>query len=331
MNTLKLNIKRIDTPTIYLDTCILIEFSRLQNEKCTSSYKRELETTFALLKDKMQKKEVLCPLGNQLVEMGVSNARRPAKDFLYHFTNAELIHPCLIRERELDLGYKAFLSKNEVFCLDAADYFRSDYFSGTPFIIHVAPVYNPEKLSELCNSKRQTVSILNNMKATGKREKNFNAQLTAELNAGAAVLLQTIDNLKKSENDFCCYLDMIGPINSRVGITPNTGSLEQISRMTQYYSFLRSEYHHEAPYVWIESVLWAHRMQDNKKICDGDNLDTIWAAAYLPFVDYLITDAAFCELLKSSGLADQYGTKVYSMRDLNEFNEEIDGLVLQEK
>jgi len=68
---------------------------------------------------------------------------------------------------------------------------------------------------------------------------------------------------------------------------------------------------------WIESVLWAHRMQRSNKIERGDNLDTVWAAAYLPFVDYTVTDNAFCELLQNSGLAKQYGTKVYSDKTLS--------------
>ena len=57
-------------------------------------------------------------------------------------------------------------------------------------------------------------------------------------------------------------------------------------------------------------------MQRSNKIVRGDNLDITWAAAYLPFVDYAVTDHAFCELLYSSGLAELYGVKVYSLKTL---------------
>ena len=79
----------------------------------------------------------------------------------------------------------------------------------------------------------------------------------------------------------------------------------------------RRSYHDLLPYIWIRASLWAHLMQRPNRIVRGDNLDVQWAAAYLPFVNFAITDGAFCKLLQESGLADLYGTKVYSLRTLN--------------
>ena len=68
-------------------------------------------------------------------------------------------------------------------------------------------------------------------------------------------------------------------------------------------------------------------MQRSDKIKNGDNLDTIWAAAYLPFVHYAVTDNAFCSLLGSSGLAEHYDTKVFSHKTLRGLLEELERLV----
>lgn len=46
-------------------------------------------------------------------------------------------------------------------------------------------------------------------------------------------------------------------------------------------------------------------------------MDTVWAAAYLPFVDYFVTDNGFCRLLNDSGLAEKYGAKVYSLKSID--------------
>ncbi len=74
----------------------------------------------------------------------------------------------------------------------------------------------------------------------------------------------------------------------------------------------------------IRSVLFAKLIQRPNKVKPSDNLDITWASAYLPFVDYAVTDKAFCDLLKSSGLANQYNTKIYDMISLplllNELN-----------
>lgn len=66
----------------------------------------------------------------------------------------------------------------------------------------------------------------------------------------------------------------------------------------------------------IEARAVQYLMQRSNLIKPGDNLDVEWAAAYLPYVDYAVTDDAFCKLLQSSGLAQQYRTKVYSFKTL---------------
>ena len=72
------------------------------------------------------------------------------------------------------------------------------------------------------------------------------------------------------------------------------------------------------PYIWVGSVLFSHIMQRANKVKQGDNLDIKWASAYLPFVDYAVTDNNFCDLLNQSGLSEQYGTKVFCFKTLDE-------------
>ena len=68
-------------------------------------------------------------------------------------------------------------------------------------------------------------------------------------------------------------------------------------------------------------------MQSADKIVDGDNLDTVWAAAYLPFINYAITDSRFCTLLETTGLTEKYSTNVYSMKTLDEFIGDMETLL----
>ena len=104
-----------------------------------------------------------------------------------------------------------------------------------------------------------------------------------------------------------------------------TGS-ESFELIKKYIDYLCSTYHHKLPINWITSVLFAHLMQRPNKIKHSDKLDITWASAYLPFVDYAITDGKFCDLLNSSGLADLYGTKVYKFKTLCDLVYELDNI-----
>ena len=82
-----------------------------QKGKCCNSYKEEIADIYVVLIDKMKKREILCPLGNQLVEMGISKGREQGRDFLFRFTNAKLLAPSIVEHIQLDIGYLLWVLK----------------------------------------------------------------------------------------------------------------------------------------------------------------------------------------------------------------------------
>ena len=318
----KVSVEKSPIPIVYLDTNILIEMARLEQEKCTDARKDQIERVYHLLSEKMRTGKILCPLGNQLKEMGTSKGRKNGRDFLFRFTNSELLNPAYIESIEMDIGYSAFLSGHDTIRLSTdsiIDHSQDNYC----FRIFATSDYSPDQLQELREKKLKTVAILNEMKAKGRVESGFNDQLSVEQSADAQIFLEILSTSTDSEENFARYLSYIGTINRRVGISPETGEAEQIQKMSQYFCFLNSNYHHNLPIKRITTLLWAKRMQRSNKICDGDHLDTTWAVAYLPFIDYAITDASFCETLYELGIPELYGTKVYSFRSLEQFIQDI--------
>ena len=92
-------------PSIYLDSCVMIEFAKFQRGKCTNKHEREIGELYVVLTSLMHKKQILCPLGNQLQEMGVTKNREKARQFLFRFTNAEMIHPDIVYRKQMQAGY----------------------------------------------------------------------------------------------------------------------------------------------------------------------------------------------------------------------------------
>ena len=318
-----IKVTKSEIPTIYLDTCTMIELSRHKKGICTDAYRQEIGELYDVLTLLMRNRKVHCVLGNQLQEMGISKGRAPSRDFLFGFTNLELQHPYLIEKAQLDLGYRAYTEHCPSLELDIGMITEHDPQPDSQFIIRVAPVYKQEKLQKEKETKLNTVAKLNDMKESGRVEKDYAAQLETEYKADLQVFLHTLEHANDSIASLSSYFDTLRLVYKRAGVPLTASDQERLSAVDTHNHFLLSSYHHKLPYKHIEAVLWATRMQRSDKIKKGDNLDTIWAAAYLPFVHYAVTDNAFCALLQSSGLAEYYGTKVFSHKSLHNLLEDL--------
>lgn len=322
-----IKVTKSEIPTIYLDTCTMIELSRHEKGICTDAYRQEIGELYDVLTLLMRNRKVHCVLGNQLQEMGISKGRAPSRDFLFGFTNLELQHPYLIEKAQLDLGYRAYTEHCPLLELDIGMITGHDPQPDSQFIIRVAPVYKQEKLQKEKEAKLSTVAKLNDMKQNGHIEKDYATQLETEYKADFQVFLHTLEHANDSIESLSLYFDTLRLVYKRAGIPLTASDQERLCAVDTHNHFLLSSYHHKLPYKHIEAVLWATRMQRSDKIKNGDNLDTIWAAAYLPFVHYTVTDNAFCALLQSTGLAEHYGTKVFSHKSLKGLLEELKRLL----
>lgn len=309
-------------PVIYLDTNVMIEFSKCAQDKCTDSHKDEIGRLYDMLRCMMKDGQVFCPLGNQLREMGMSKGRSGAKDFLLRFVNLYFKGPDEIEKYQMKVGYRAFIANENSVKFDE-NAVISDEQKDFPFFIHVAPVYSQDRVQVLKEQKLNTIDSLNKAKENRHDEPDFCSQLKAELLSDFSLFVNAIQHFCDSQEAFERLIEEIGKMQLYTGNAFDVSTSEGRDAICKYMLFLSSELHHALPYKRIESVLWAHRMQQSNKIVQGDPLDIKWASAYLPFVDYAVTDAAFCDLLNSSGLAKECNVKVYSLRTIDKLIEEL--------
>lgn len=310
-------------PVVYLDTCIMLDLLKHKDGIYKNEYTKEIGELYDLLLELMCQKRILCPLGNQMVEMGVSTKRVKERDFLYSFTNAYFQNPYILEQSQLDQGFQAFINEEEIISFDFTLVLEKDVNINSQFKVNVATIYKKDKIDKLKQVKQDTVAMLNEVKEQNRVAANLEDQLERELKADFEVFVYILEHANDSVEAFSLFLDSIIKILRRNNCEANVYNPECVYAVDRHNHFLLSNYHHKLPYVWIQSVLWAHRMQRSNKIKRGDNLDTVWAASYLPFVDYAVTDNEFCTLLQGTGLAQQYGVQVYSMRTINDFIREL--------
>lgn len=324
----KVYIQKNKIPVIYLDSCLIIELSRYEKGKCTDIHIQNIGKLYEVLLSLMRKNRILCPLGNQMCEMGMSQQRKPARDFAYRFTNAKMFEPSAIQNMQFDIGYNAFINNECILYFKAEDIFeRLNSESGNLFRIEIATIYPKDKIDKVKQEKEDLKKKLNTAKRTNQQYLDFDSQLKVELKADYNVFKFLMEKYDNSVESLCVHMDTIKKLYQRTGINIFGASIEErVNVESIYSSFLLSLYHHQLPYVWTGSLLFAHVMQRPDNIINSDCLDITWASAYLPFVDYAITDKKFCALLNQSGLVELYGTKVYDFNSMDKLLEELKAL-----
>lgn len=253
--------------------------------------------------------------------MGLTAHRKPAKDFLLRFTNLDFLHPDCVRSEQLKAGFRTFVNEEESIKIGLDSVYEKD--NSGQFKIHVAPVYNREKANLLRDEKKNIADVLNKMKEQGKIRKKFEDQLIAELEADYIAFADHVKNGLSSEVAFGWFLEEVERFYRVTGCSSNTTTEQFAQDVANYSVFLLSPYHDVLPYIWIRAILWTHLMQRQNKIKESDNLDVQWASAYLPYIDYAVTDKDFCKSLKETGLAEQYQVKVYSLDLLKDLIDEL--------
>lgn len=307
----KITIQKNDIPILYLDTNIMILLAQYEKGEYRGEYPKDIADLYEVLSAAIKENRIICPIGNQLEEMGMSAGRERAKKFLYTFTNAELSIPEKICRLQMKAGYASFSKGQGEICFCCSDVLE-DIFTSDLFKICVAPVYGKEKVECLCDKKENLTSLLNFAKDASDKECILEKQKVAEFESDYTMLHSILNGTYNSQENLDKLLWLGGEILA------NTGKLLCDEVVEEYSRFLKSMHHHKLPYVWVRSYLWALRMQRQNKIKRGDVLDTLWVSAYFPYVNYAVTDNDCCALIKEAGLDNRYNTEVFSMKTLKD-------------
>lgn len=316
-------ISKMKIPVIYLDTNILIELCKHEKGNCTDKHKDDIGKLYEKLVNLMQSKKILCPLGNQLVEIGLTKNRNDTKLFLTRFTNSKFYLPDQIYNAQLDLGYYAYRNKDPQILLQANDIFENENCS-----LQQSDLFGLLKeswvIAQQEKAKKREIAItLNNFKKSDILSKEFTIQYGRELLADYQVLQHIRDKIKRVPEIILDYFDYLIPICMRVESNNPSEFIFDEKSCVNYLDFLASSYQGKLPYIHTRAILYTHTLQRPNKIVSSDKLDILWASAYLPFIDYAVTDEKFCKLINDSGLADEYQAKVYNFSTIESLLDEL--------
>jgi hypothetical protein len=90
--------------------------------------------------------------------------------------------------------------------------------------------------------------------------------------------------------------------------------------------FFSSERHHALPIIRIEAALWADLLTGTEQIGPGDAQDVRFLSTVLPVAHFVVADSRMRERLRQLRLADDWGTRVFSLRTIDELFAELEAL-----
>jgi len=309
-------IKKSGVPIVFLDSNIFIEMKRAIDGNCHTKYAGQLIDLYNLLINLMRRKLIICPVGSQQDEIGVSKKRQGAEEFLQRSTNAEILTPYEIKQLQLDIFYNAYKNSNPTIELSSIKFLREEQ-SISGFTIRIVSYSSDDALNEKKESKVRTVELVNELRSSGRASKVFEEQFSIELTAEQQIINEALRMAKGTPEDIMTSINILAPIYSRIG--SHLSSPDFVETFSEYlYGFLPSLYLTSIPYIIIASLIHAYKLCSDSKLLSSDAQDIDNAAAYLPFVDYFVTDTSLSNTIKRLDIDKLYKTKIYAMRDFSQ-------------
>jgi len=247
----QIRISRMKIPVIYLDTNILIELCKYQKGRCTDKHKDDIGSLYEKLVGLMQTNRILCPLGNQIVEIGLTKNRNDTKLFLSRFTNSKLYLPDQIYNAQLDLGYYSYRKKDSRILLQANDIFEYVNCSKQQCDLYRFSKNSWDIAQQEKIKKREIAITLNNFKKSDILANDFTIQYERELQADYQVLQHILEKIKRVPEMIFDYFDFLMPICMRVGSNNPSEFIFNEKSYVDYLNFLLSPYQGKLPHIYV--------------------------------------------------------------------------------
>ena len=323
-------------PILWLDTNVIIDIARAKAGKIVDANVRDralkiYDTVYKLTREK----KVLCIEGEQRDEYGNRVfLSKECDDILTALTlGIHLQHPLVTRQFQIQQMMKVYLGKQEKFTLQENEIFHDDPIDNlemvddSGLIIAVRFSIGDELRQEKLRIRDAIYSNLENIRQENLRVgRTFEQQVELENRADIKVVLDFIRDsaIKQSNNEPITVDYLVGNMGR---LDPvhwwhyETGKEFDLQWLAQFYL---SQYFRNIPHVDIFSKLAAHILTDSKRaIKNSDNMDISQMSILLPYCDYILTDGELKDRIIKLKLNEKYGTKVYSLRDVDSLMNEL--------
>jgi hypothetical protein len=311
----KVRVERPRTPTIWIDSSIVIKLWKLrQGENIPPRDAERIGRLADLVGQKVRERKLLCLESHQREEFAGRAELDILKEFRSLTVGVDLRSVLTVRESQTEAAMRAFLAGQREIDVPLRVFFNGPPEEQSEQVIRngwliTAMVPAAEKLvARRAETKAGlNVSLEEIRKQLVAEGVTFDAQVEEERRGYAGAVAALFEKALSPDPSFW---DSLGITALTV---PFRNWMHLGGSMPQFGPFLVSRYLHSMPLPRIETRLMAKLLTSNEVIQPGDSNDVSHLALVLPVATFVVTDKAMERRVSELGFDREWGAGVYSL------------------
>jgi len=306
-------INKVSKPIVFVDSCIAINLIKTAFGKKGADlrFQRLLE----IMCQRISEKKIIVPYGAIDDEIAGTEAKINNARFMFLLSRGfKWKSPSLVKALEKKKAFECF-KKSEMpsYSIDDALDFKSD-----PSVFE-SWINSSELLKKLSEKKKNKTEALNKLKQTSPETSNYEIARFRERTYELGLLMQLYEKRKKDQP----FDERDNKFLKREVLYLEPGDLNKPDTFIILNKFFSSNQFQEMPWINIEREILAHEMAKCNSFRDGDSTDLNYAAAYLPFCSFFLTDNDMATKLRKLKFDDRFLCKIYSSTNIEDFEKEL--------
>lgn len=333
---MKIKLTKPPIPTLWLDTWCILEMAAALDSKDVKR-KEYIEKILDKITSLTRKKKLICPEGDQDIEIGVSNNKKIVEKSreiqaqmslgislkLYAIVEQlqvqRMMEAVIKQQAEVEFPWKDIFADDPIRTIDKNDEF-------------IVTVHIPQSQEQIDEQIRVHKDIARDWEALRQdaraKKRDYEATLVNEFKGTAEAIVhvmaniaaKTIHKLPISQQEFEQSVDIAGtPLSWWEHYSGKQNAL------TDVLSFYRSREHTQIPYVNVGTRLLAELVSGNEAPSQGDVMDIHHMATVLPYATYMVVDKRVRNRLEGrTQLLKEYSVKLLKWQELLPFLESLD-------
>ncbi|MDD5243957.1 MAG: hypothetical protein PHU49_08060 [Syntrophorhabdaceae bacterium] len=290
---------------------------------------------------------VVCPY-SRTHETETLQWRDPQQNSLWEFIKRtsrghEFYPEYRVKHAQIIRGFERFLKRDGTeFQVELGDALKTDINDWDDYFwIDVSRM--PQDAEAVRKSKQEAVSgLINLFQVWRNSTTTFEEHRSIEMAECANIYLQLYFDMSKRAASGDLMARLYAPIDSQVVeslLAWNCNEMDFSFRLKHIMAYFQSTYFRQVPQVWIEAGLFAglkervergqyQNPEKAKKRLRGLFYDIQFISLYAPYCHAMFIDSTMFEIAtdKRVGIADRFGTRLFSRSNWREFIEYLDFL-----
>lgn len=325
---MKITITRPPIPLLWLDTWCILELAAALDSKDTRR-RENADIIVEKIISLTQKKKLICPEGDQDIEIGVSNNTKiveKAREIQARMSlGISLNLYATVEHLQIQRMMKAVIEKQNV-----AEFPWKDIFVDDPirtidrkdkFIVSVHIPRTQQQINEQIRVHKSIAQDWESLRQDVRANKrNYDSTLALEFKGAAEAMVHVMANLAAktihkmpiTDNEYMQSVDLIGkPLSWWEHYSGRKNVLAEV------LSFYRSEEYTRIPFVSVGTRLLAELMSGNEVVSPSDVMDIHHMATIMPYASFMVIDKRIRNRIEGkTKLIKEYAGKILKWQDV---------------